>query len=46
MVKLTKTRFWDVFSTIAYFLALLITMTAVVGLAVFMMMQPQLLGLT
>jgi preprotein translocase subunit Sss1 len=45
MVKLSKTRFWDVFSTFAYILAFLITMVAVVGLAIFVMMQPQLLGL-
>ncbi|MEM4168691.1 MAG: hypothetical protein QXY99_01240 [Thermoproteota archaeon] len=45
MVKLSKTRFWDVFSTLSYFIAFLITMVAVVGLALFVMMQPQLLGL-
>jgi hypothetical protein len=45
MVKLSKTRFWDVFSTLAYILAFLITMVAVVGLAIFIMTQPQLLGL-
>ncbi|MEM0444090.1 MAG: hypothetical protein QXS12_03255 [Candidatus Caldarchaeum sp.] len=45
MVKLSKTRFWDVFSTLSYFLVFLITMVAVVGLALFVMMQPQLLGL-
>ncbi|MEM2871463.1 MAG: hypothetical protein QW217_03345 [Candidatus Caldarchaeum sp.] len=45
MVKLWKTRFWDVFSTLSYFLVFLITMVAVVGLALFVMMQPQLLGL-
>ena len=37
MVKLSKTRFWDVFSTFAYILAFLITMVAVVGLAIFVM---------
>ncbi|MEM2237408.1 MAG: hypothetical protein QXZ62_02775 [Candidatus Caldarchaeum sp.] len=45
MVKLSKTRFWDVFSTVAYFLAFLLTMVLVVGLALFVMMQPQLLGI-
>jgi hypothetical protein len=45
MVKLSKTRFWDIFSTISYLLIILITLMAVVGLALFVMMQPALLGL-
>ncbi|MCS6784653.1 MAG: hypothetical protein NZ581_05600 [Candidatus Caldarchaeum sp.] len=45
MVKLKKTRLWDVFSTFAYVLAFLFTMLAVVGLALFIMMQPKLLGI-
>ncbi|MCX8201837.1 MAG: hypothetical protein N3H84_07030 [Candidatus Caldarchaeum sp.] len=45
MVKLSKTRLWDVFSTFAYLLAFLLTMLAVVGLAMFVMMQPELLGI-
>ncbi|MEM4353487.1 MAG: hypothetical protein QW470_01910 [Candidatus Caldarchaeum sp.] len=44
-MKLSKTRFWDVFSTFAYFLVFLAMMIAVVGLALFVMMQPQLLGI-
>jgi len=36
-IKLSKTRFWDVFSTFAYILAFLIIMVAVVGLAIFVM---------
>ncbi|GBC68434.1 hypothetical protein HRbin01_00116 [archaeon HR01] len=45
MVKLLKTRFWDFFSTIAYFLVIIISLMAVVGLALFVMMQPSLMGL-
>ncbi|MEM0349237.1 MAG: hypothetical protein QXE96_06970 [Candidatus Caldarchaeum sp.] len=45
MVKLSKTRFWDVFSSLAYILAFLLTMVAVVGLAMFLMRAPSLLGI-
>lgn len=45
MVKLSKTRFWDVFSSFAYILAFLLTMVAVVGLAMFLMQTPNLLGI-
>ncbi|MEM1944227.1 MAG: hypothetical protein QW756_03165 [Nitrososphaerota archaeon] len=45
MVKLSRTRFWDIFSTASYFIVILITLLAVVGLALFVMMQPSLMGL-
>ncbi|MEM1941199.1 MAG: hypothetical protein QXF45_02330 [Candidatus Caldarchaeum sp.] len=45
MVKLSKTRLWDVFSAFAYVLALVVTMLVVVGVAIALMQVPELLGL-
>jgi len=45
MVKLTKTRFWDIFSTVSYFLAILATLLLIVALATLLKTTPQLLGL-
>lgn len=46
MVKLSKTRLWDVFSSFAYILAFLLTMVVVVVAAMFLMELPEFLGLT
>jgi len=45
MVKLSKTRLWDAFSTVSYFLAFLLVLTLIIALAVFLMMTPELAGL-
>ena len=45
MVKLRKTRFWDVFSAVSYFLFLLAVFTAVVVVAYIVNRLPEILGI-
>jgi len=45
MVKLRKTRFWDFFSTISYFLFLLAVLMLVVVIAYVVNRLPELLGI-
>ena len=45
MVKLSKTRLWDVFSAISYFLFLLAVFTAVVVIAYVVNRLPEILGI-
>ena len=45
MVKLRKTRFWDMFSAFSYFLFLLAVFTIVIVIAYVVNRLPELLGI-